>query len=65
MTGDAHVGPWMWICQSTFPEFWRTPRELWNLQLFGCVESTPAVWHGMIYVGARGGYFYGIGDPKA
>jgi len=43
----------------------RTPRELWNLQLFGCVESTPAVWHGMIYVGARGGYFYGIGDPKA
>jgi hypothetical protein len=42
----------------------RTPRELWHVQLLGCVESTPAVWHGMIYVGARGGYFYGIGDAK-
>jgi hypothetical protein len=40
----------------------RTPKELWTVQLSGCIESTPAVWHGMIWVGARGGYFYGIGD---
>ena len=38
------------------------PRELWNIQLDGCVESTPAVWHGMIYVGSRGGVIYGIGQ---
>jgi outer membrane protein assembly factor BamB len=38
------------------------PDELWHVNLYGCVESTPAVWHGMIWVGARGGKFYGIGD---
>lgn len=27
----------------------------------GCVESTPAVWKGRIYVGSRDGYFYGFG----
>jgi outer membrane protein assembly factor BamB len=37
------------------------PPELWNIQLGGCEESTPAVWHGMIYVGTRGGQIYGIG----
>ena len=38
------------------------PVELWTVQLNGCIESTPAVWHGMLWVGARGGQFYGIGD---
>lgn len=38
------------------------PPELWSVQLEGCVESTPAVWDGRIYVGARGGKFYAIGD---
>jgi putative pyrroloquinoline-quinone-binding quinoprotein len=38
------------------------PRELWSVQLEGCIESTPAVWHGMVYVGSRGGAVYGIGD---
>jgi PQQ-like domain len=32
------------------------------VQLDGCIESTPAVWKGRIYVGARGGKFYAIGD---
>ena len=40
------------------------PRELWSVQLEGCIESTPAVWRGMVYVGARGGAVYGIGDPR-
>lgn len=40
------------------------PRELWTVQLEGCIESTPAVWRGMVYVGARGGAMYGIGDPR-
>ncbi len=29
----------------------------------GCVESTPAIWKGRIYVGSRDGYFYGLGSP--
>jgi hypothetical protein len=32
------------------------------VQLEGCIESTPAVWRGMVYVGSRGGAVYGIGD---
>lgn len=40
----------------------RRPQELWQLRLGGCVESTPAVWHGMIWVGSRSGAIYGIGD---
>jgi outer membrane protein assembly factor BamB len=27
-----------------------------------CIESTPAVWKGRLYVGARDGFFYAIGD---
>jgi hypothetical protein len=38
------------------------PKELWNIQLNGCVEATPAVWHGMIYIESRGGQIYGIGQ---
>lgn len=40
------------------------PRERWAVQLEGCIESTPAVWRGMVYVGARGGAVYGIGDSR-
>ena len=40
------------------------PKELWHVDLGGCIESTPAVWHGMVYVGSRAGAIYGIGDPK-
>ena len=38
------------------------PPELWRLTLGGCVESTPAVWNGVVYLGARDGGFYAIGD---
>jgi outer membrane protein assembly factor BamB len=40
------------------------PPLLWQLQLRGapCIESTPAVWHGRMFVGARDGYIYAIGD---
>lgn len=38
------------------------PPELWNVQLEGCVESTPAVFKGQIFVGARGGKFYALSD---
>jgi outer membrane protein assembly factor BamB len=40
----------------------RRPKELWTVELEGCIESTPAVWKGMLWLGARGGKFYAIGD---
>ncbi len=39
------------------------PPELWTVELGGCIESTPAVWKGRIYVGTRAGQFFAIGDP--
>jgi hypothetical protein len=39
------------------------PPELWQVTLGGCIESTPAVWKGRIFVGTRAGRFFAIGDP--
>ena len=39
------------------------PVAAWEIPVAsGCLESTPAVWNGHIYVGSRDGYFYAIGD---
>lgn len=35
---------------------------LWKMHFTGCIESTPAVWHGWLYLGTRQGYLYGIAD---
>jgi outer membrane protein assembly factor BamB len=40
----------------------REPPELWSISLGSCIESTPSVLDGMIWVGTRGGGLYGIGD---
>jgi hypothetical protein len=40
----------------------KKPPLLWKMQFGGCVESTPAVWHGWLYVGTRLGQIYGIAD---
>jgi outer membrane protein assembly factor BamB len=41
----------------------RHPQANWTLQLSeSCIESTPAVWKGMIFVGARDGKFYAVGE---
>lgn len=37
------------------------PVELWRLALPGCIESTPIVWRGVIYVGSRDGFLYAVG----
>jgi hypothetical protein len=37
------------------------PRELWALRLGGCIEATPAVWRGRVYIGTRGGALYAVG----
>ena len=38
------------------------PKPLWSVELGGCIESTPAVWDGRIFVGTRSGTFFAIGD---
>ena len=38
------------------------PPELWSVELGGCIESTPAVWKGRLYVGTRSGTFFAVGD---
>ena len=40
----------------------RQPIKLWESRVTGgCIESTPAVWGGRIFVGSRDGYFYAMG----
>ncbi len=40
------------------------PKPLWTLHIdSGCIEATPAVWHGWIYIATRGGAIYGIANP--
>lgn len=39
------------------------PPELWSVVVGGCIESTPVVWEGRIWVGTRGGFFHMIADP--
>ncbi len=41
------------------------PPLLWRRHFNGCIESTPAVWHGWIYIGTRQGYVYGLADTSA
>jgi outer membrane protein assembly factor BamB len=36
------------------------PRPLWAVELGGCIEATPAVWNGRIYVGTRAGQEYAL-----
>ncbi len=38
------------------------PPELWNVPLGSCIEATPAIWKGRIYIGTRGGFLHAIGD---
>lgn len=37
------------------------PPQRWSVSLGGCIESTPAVWHGRIFLGARDGFFSILG----
>jgi hypothetical protein len=40
----------------------RDPPELWSVAIGGCIESTPAVWGGRIYVGTRAGFLVALAD---
>ncbi len=37
------------------------PVPKWQVEVGGCIESTPAVWNGQIFVGSRDGTFYALG----
>ena len=37
------------------------PPEIWAVELGGCIEATPAVWDGRIYVGTRSGFLHALG----
>ena len=41
-----------------------SPSELWTrpFESGSCIESTPAVWNGNIYVGSRDGFMYAFGS---
>jgi outer membrane protein assembly factor BamB len=52
-TGDLHAYD---VADTTV-----APKRLWSLKVGGCVESTPAVWKGTIYVGTRAGAILAIG----
>jgi outer membrane protein assembly factor BamB len=41
-----------------------SPPLLWKMRFEGCIESTPAVWKGWLYLGTREGYLYGIADAE-
>ncbi|MGQ0434268.1 MAG: outer membrane protein assembly factor BamB family protein [Microthrixaceae bacterium] len=38
------------------------PPKLWTIELGSCIEATPAVWDGRIYIGTRGGHLFVLGD---
>lgn len=38
------------------------PPMKWQLEIGGCIEATPTVWDGRIYLGTRAGGFYAVGD---
>ena len=38
------------------------PPELWSVSLGGCIEASPAVWAGRVYVGSRDGALYALAD---
>jgi outer membrane protein assembly factor BamB len=40
------------------------PVHLWSIRAGGCVESTPSVWKGRIYLGTRQGYFLALEEPS-
>jgi outer membrane protein assembly factor BamB len=39
------------------------PPQLWQIEIGGCIESTPAVWNGRMYFGTRAGGFHAVGLP--
>jgi hypothetical protein len=41
-----------------------TPTQLWGMKVGGCVESTPAMWNGVLYFADRWGKLHAIGSQS-
>jgi outer membrane protein assembly factor BamB len=41
------------------------PPLIWRVELPDCIESTPAVWDGWLYLGTRKGFLYGLANAPA
>jgi len=54
--GDCSGDLWAWDVSDPDAD----PVLLWKLHFNDCIESTPAVWDGWIYLGTRQGYLYGL-----
>jgi len=54
--GDCAGDLWAWDVSE--PE--ADPVLLWKMHFSDCIESTPVVWRGWIYLGTRQGYLYGL-----
>ncbi|HEX6398993.1 MAG TPA: PQQ-binding-like beta-propeller repeat protein [Actinomycetota bacterium] len=54
--GDCRGDLWAWDVSEPVAD----PVLLWRLHFNDCIESTPAVWRGWIYLGTRQGYLYGL-----
>jgi outer membrane protein assembly factor BamB len=59
--GDCRGDLWAWDVSDPDAD----PVLLWKLHFNDCIESTPAVWHGWIYLGTRQGYLYGVTERGA
>jgi outer membrane protein assembly factor BamB len=59
--GDCLGDLWAWDVSEPQAD----PVLLWKLHFPDCIESTPAVWRGWIYLGTRQGYLYGLRDRRA
>ncbi|MCB0993947.1 MAG: PQQ-binding-like beta-propeller repeat protein [Acidimicrobiales bacterium] len=57
LQGDCDGGLWAFDVSDQSVD----PPQLWRTQLNGCIESTPTVWRGRIYVGTRAGELYALG----
>ena len=60
MLGDCIGDLYAWDVSDPTVE----PPLLWKMRLDGCIESTPAVWRGWLYLGTREGFLYGIADAE-
>ena len=59
--GDCRGDLWAWDVSEPVED----PVLLWRVHFNDCIESTPTVWHGWIYLGTRQGYLYGLKDRGA
>ncbi len=50
-----------WLSAFDLPDPMRAPTLLWAKKFSGCLEATPTVWKGRIYLGSRDGGFYAVG----